>query len=115
MPLNSWFFKEQRETVQPLSTTACSVSGCGRYFNWTNGQTKGRFLGAKVGESGGEFGDGFEEQIGFRGAEAFGGGKWAEDSDGCAYSGATGHLQVFGRVADVDGFFWMQAHVAKGE
>lgn len=53
-------------------------------------------------EGGGELEDGFEEEVGFGGAEALFGGEGAEDSDGGPYAGAAGHLEVFGRVADVD-------------
>jgi hypothetical protein len=63
-------------------------------------------------KGGGEFGDGFEEKVGFGGAEAFFSGERAEDSDGGADAGAAGHLQVFGRVAYVDGFGGTQSQVA---
>ena len=66
-------------------------------------------------ESGGEFLDGFEEDVGFGGAESFFSGKGAEDGDGRAYACAAGHLQVFWGVADVDTFRWSQRHVAKCE
>ena len=66
-------------------------------------------------ESGGEFFDGFEEDVGFGGAESFFSGKGAEDGDGRAYACAAGHLQVFWGVADVDTFRWSQRHVAKCE
>ena len=63
-------------------------------------------------EGGGEFSDGFEEEVGLGGAEAFFGGEGAENGDGGAYTGAAGHLQVFGRVAYINGFSGTQAHVA---
>ena len=66
-------------------------------------------------EGGGEFVDGIEKEIGFGGAEAFFRGEGAEDGDGGADAGAAGHLEVFGRVADVDGFCRAKSHVAKGE
>ena len=66
-------------------------------------------------ESGGEFFDGFEENVGFGSAESFFSGKGAEDGDGRAYACAAGHLQVFWGVADVDTFRWSQRHVAKCE
>jgi hypothetical protein len=67
---------------------------------------------AELDEGGGEFGDGFQEEVGFGGTEAFFCGERAEDGDGGAYAGATSHLQVFGGVAYIDGFFGMQAHAA---
>ena len=66
-------------------------------------------------ESGGEFFDGFEEDVRFAGAESLFGGKRAEDCDGGAYAGATRHLQVFWGVTDVDTFSCSQSHVAKCE
>ncbi len=69
----------------------------------------------EVEEGGGELGDGIEEEVGFGGAEAGFGGERAEDGDGGADTGAAGHLEVFWRVADVDGFAGAKAHVAKGE
>src|SRR6266404_509277 len=66
-------------------------------------------------ESGGEFFDGFEEDVGFGGAESFFSGKGAEDGDSGAYAGATRHLQVFWGVTDVDTFGWTQRHAAKCE
>ena len=67
---------------------------------------------AELDEGGGELGDGFQEEVGFGGAEAFFCGERTEDSDGGANAGAAGHLQVFGGVAYIDGFFGMQAHAA---
>ena len=66
-------------------------------------------------KGGGEFGDGFEEEVGFGGAEAFFGGKRAEDGDGGAHAGAASHLQVFGGVAYINGVRGSQAHLTKGE
>jgi hypothetical protein len=66
-------------------------------------------------ERGGKFFDGFEEDVGFGGAESLFGGKRAEDGDSGAYAGATRHLQVFRRVTDIDTFCWTQRHVAKCE
>src|ERR1700758_449103 len=63
----------------------------------------------------GKFDDGFKEQVGLGGAEAFFGGEGAGDGDSGAYAGATSHLQVLGRVAYVDGFSGTQGHVAQGE
>ena len=63
-------------------------------------------------EGGGEFCDGFEEQVGFGGAETFFCGERSQDGDGGADAGAAGHLQVFGSVAYVNGFGGTQAHVA---
>ena len=59
-------------------------------------------------------GDGVEEKVGFGGAEAGFGGERAEDGDG-ANSGATGHLEIFGGIADVDASGGIQAHLAQGE
>ena len=70
---------------------------------------------AELGEGGGEFGDGFQEEVGFGGTEAFFGGERAEDGDGGAHAGAASHLQVFGGVAHIDGVRGSQAHLTKGE
>ena len=70
---------------------------------------------AKSAEGGGQFVDGFQEYIGFGGAEALLGGERAEDSDCCAYASAAGHLQVLGGVADIDGFARFELHVAQGQ
>jgi len=51
---------------------------------------------AELKEGGGEFGDGFEEQVRFGGAEAGFSGERSEDGDGRTYAGAAGHLEVFG-------------------
>ena len=66
-------------------------------------------------QGGGEFGDGFQEQVGFGDAETFFCGEWAEDGDGGSHSGAASHLQIFGRVADVNGIGCAQTHVAERE
>src|ERR1700739_3454290 len=47
----------------------------------------------------GKFDDGFEEEVGLGGAEAFFGGEGAENGDSGPYAGAPSHLQVFWRVA----------------
>ena len=60
----------------------------------------------------GEFGDGFQEQVGFGGAKAFFCGERAEDGDGGTHSSAASHLQIFGGVADVNGIGWAQTHMA---
>lgn len=65
-------------------------------------------------EGGGEFADGSEEEVGFGGTEAFFGRERAEDGDGGADSRTARHLEVFGRVADVDGFRGTKIHAAKG-
>src|SRR6266849_8932086 len=70
---------------------------------------------AELDEGGGEFSDGFQEEVGFSGAEAFFCGERAEYGDGGAYAGAASHLQVFGGVAYIDGVRWSQAHLPKGE
>jgi len=67
---------------------------------------------AELKKGGGEFGDGFEEEVGFGGAQAFFCGERAEDGDGGADAGTASHLQVFGRVAYVDGVRGAQPHVA---
>jgi len=55
-------------------------------------------------EGGGSLGDGIEEEVGLAARRR---DSWerAEDGDGGAdTTGAAGHLEVFWRVADVDGF-----------
>ena len=66
-------------------------------------------------QGGGEFGDGFQEQVGFGGPETLFCGERAEDGDGGTHSGATSHLQIFGGVADVNGIGRAQTHVAERE
>jgi|SRR6266404_3149884 len=70
---------------------------------------------AEMEEGGGELGDGLEEEVGLGGAEAGFGGERAEDGDGGTDTGAAGHLKVFWRVADVDGFAGAEIHVTEGE
>src|SRR5258707_4847497 len=64
-------------------------------------------------KGGGELCDGIEEDVGFCGAKAFFGGEGAEDGDGGADADAASHLQVFWRVAYVNGLGGRQAHVAQ--
>ncbi len=73
------------------------------------------FLIVKLKQSGGEFCNGCEEEVGFGGAKTLFCGKGAEDGDGCTDAGAAGHLQIFWRVAYVDGVGCSEAHEAKGE
>src|SRR4029077_12549622 len=71
-------------------------------------------LRSKATKSGGEVGDGGEEEVGFGGAEAGFGGERAEDGDG-ADSSATGHFEIFGGIADVDAVGGIQRHLAQGK
>ena len=71
-------------------------------------------LRSKATKSGGEVGDGGEEEVGFRGAEAGFGGERAEDGDG-ADPGAAGHFEIFGGIADVDADGGIQGHLAQGQ
>ena len=66
-------------------------------------------------EGSGKLFDGFEEGVGFRCAKAFFGGEGAENGDGGANAGASGHLEVFGSVTDVDGVLCAEVHPAKRE
>src|SRR5260221_890154 len=70
--------------------------------------------GLQLAQGVGEISDGVEEQVGFGSAEAGFGGERAEDGDG-ADSGAAGHFEIFGGIADVNAGGGIQGHLAQGE
>ena len=62
-----------------------------------------------------KFGDGLEKKVGFGRTKTLFRGKGTENGDGGANACAAGHLQIFRRVAYVDGVGGAEAHQAKSE
>jgi hypothetical protein len=90
-------------TATPVTSTEGHVLLCTRLNT---------FL--RAAEVGDEFGDVGEDDLGAGGAEAFLGGKWADDADG-ADADAHGHFHIFGGVANVDTLLGLRAEPLERE